>query len=75
MSRKDQRNIVRHQRELLVDELNVTYGKAFDRLASLDLPDRTLARLTQLILNSRESAMTLLKQEIEAPRITRAPLV
>ena len=72
MSKENQRATVREQRERLIEELNAVYSKTFDQLPSLDLADRTLARLTQLILNSRESAITTLEEEIEAPLITGA---
>jgi hercynine metabolism small protein len=37
------------------------------------LGEGAIARLTQLLLRSREAAITPLQQEIEAPLITRAP--
>ncbi len=70
MSKENQRTTVREQRERLIEELNAVYTRTFDQLPCLDLADRTLARLTQLILNSRESAITTLQEEIEAPLIT-----
>ena len=73
MSREDQRRTVRVQREELIKELIATYSKAFDRLSSLDLSERTLAKLAQLIINSREAAIQVLEEEIEAPLITSAP--
>jgi hercynine metabolism small protein len=38
-----------------------------------DLGEGAIARLTQLLLRSREAAITPLQEEIEAPLITRAP--
>jgi len=67
MSREDQRRTVRVQREELIKESIATYSKVFDRLPSLDLSERTLAKLVQLIINSREAAIQVLEEEIEAP--------
>ena len=73
MSREDQRRAVRAMREGLIAELEVLYGAAFEKLASQDLGEGGIARLTQLLLRSREAAITPLQEEIEAPLITRAP--
>ena len=73
MSREDQRRTVRFQREELIKELVATYSNAFDRLPSLDISDRTLAKLAQLIINSREAAIHVMEEEIEAPLITSPP--
>jgi len=40
------------------------------RLRALDLGEGSVARLTQLLLRSRDGAITPLQQEIEAPLIT-----
>jgi len=69
MSREEQRKAVRELRESL-EEL---YGAAFERLTTQNLGDGGIARLTQLLLRSREAAITPLQEEIEAPLITRAP--
>ena len=73
MSREDQRRTVRFQREELIKELVATYSNAFDRLPSLDISDRTLAKLAKLIINSREAAIHVMEEEIEAPLITSPP--
>jgi hercynine metabolism small protein len=39
----------------------------------MDLGEGAIARLTQLLLRSREAAITPLQEEIEAPLITYAP--
>jgi hercynine metabolism small protein len=49
------------------------YRGTFERLSDLDLGEGAIARLTQLLLRSREAALTPLREEIEAPLITRAP--
>jgi hercynine metabolism small protein len=73
LSREDQRQIVRQVREGLIEELERLYLDTFERLSDLELGEGAIARLTQLLLRSREAALTPLREEIEAPLITRAP--
>ena len=73
MSREEQRRAVRELREGLIAQLEELYGNAFETLASQNLGVGGIARLTQLLLRSREAAITPLQEEIEAPLITRAP--
>ena len=73
MSREEQRHLLRQIREQMVAELEEVYRLAFDRICEQDLGEGAIARLTQLLLRSREAAITPLKEEIEAPLITRAP--
>jgi hercynine metabolism small protein len=73
MSREEQRRAVRELREGLITQLEELYGNAFEQLASQNLGEGGIARLTQLLLRSREAAITPLQEEIEAPLITRAP--
>ena len=73
MSREEQRRAVRELRESLITQLEELYGNAFEKLASQNLGEGGIARLTQLLLRSREAAITPLQEEIEAPLITRAP--
>lgn len=73
MSREEQRRTVRQQRESLMEELEAVYRKAFEQLSELELGEGSVARLTQLLLRSRDAAITPLQEEIEAPLITRAP--
>jgi hercynine metabolism small protein len=73
MSREEQREAVRLAREGLIGELEALYREAFDRLSDMDLGEGAIARLTQLLLRSREAAITPLQEEIEAPLITYAP--
>jgi hercynine metabolism small protein len=73
MSRDDQRRAMRELREGLIAELEELYRQAFDRIGDQDLGEGAIARLTQLLLRSREAAITPLQEEIEAPLITRAP--
>ena len=73
MSREQQRAAMRQTREDLIAELEELYRRAFDRISDQDLGEGAIARLTQLLLRSREAAITPLQEEIEAPLITRAP--
>jgi len=73
MSREDQRRAVRELREGLIARLEELYAGAFESLAEQNLGEGGIARLTQLLLRSREAAITPLQEEIEAPLITRAP--
>ena len=73
MSRKDQLQNSKLQRELLIKELESFYINAFERIASLDLGEKNIAKLTQTLLQSRDAAISILQKEIEMPLITRAP--
>jgi hercynine metabolism small protein len=73
MSREEQRQTMRHVREGLILELETLYREAFERLSDLELGEGAIARLTQLLLRSREAAITPLQEEIELPLITHAP--
>jgi hercynine metabolism small protein len=64
---------MRAVREGLIQRLEELYRDAFDSIGAQDLGEGAIARLTQLLLRSREAAITPLQQEIEAPLITRAP--
>ena len=73
MGREEQRQSMRQLRQELIGELEELYRQAFDRISEQNLGEGAIARLTQLLLRSREGAITPLQQEIEAPLITRAP--
>jgi hercynine metabolism small protein len=70
MGREQQRAAMRRVREGLIEELEALYRQAFDRISDQDLGEGAIARLTQLLLRSREAAITPLHEEIEAPLIT-----
>jgi len=70
MGREEQRAAMRQVREGLITELEGLYRNAFDRIGNQDLGEGAIARLTQLLLRSREAAITPLQEEIEAPLIT-----
>ncbi|MFN5193610.1 MAG: hercynine metabolism small protein [Cyanobacteriota bacterium] len=73
MGREEQRQAMRAMREGLIAELEALYQRAFERIGTDALGEGAVARLTQLLLRSREAAITPLQEEIEAPLITRAP--
>jgi hercynine metabolism small protein len=73
MSREQKRSAMLQVRQELIAELETLYSRAFDRIGEQDLGEGAVARLTQLLLISREAAITPLQQEIEAPLITYAP--
>jgi hercynine metabolism small protein len=73
MSREQKRSAMLQVRQELIAELEALYSRAFDRIGEQDLGEGAVARLTQLLLISREAAITPLQQEIEAPLITYAP--
>jgi hercynine metabolism small protein len=70
MGREQQRAAMRQVRMGLIAELEELYRNAFDRISDQDLGEGAIARLTQLLLRSREAAITPLQEEIEAPLIT-----
>jgi hercynine metabolism small protein len=73
MGREEQRALVRRVRESLIDELENIYRRAFDAISTEAIGEGGLARLTQLLLRSRDGAISPLQEEIEAPLITSAP--
>ena len=73
MRREQKRIAIKMQREKLINELNSVYKNAFNELSTLDIEEGSLAKLTQIFLLSRESAISTLEQEIEKPIITKSP--
>ena len=71
MSKKKQRELLLAEREALIDELDSLYKRTFDRISTLKISERSIAKLTQIILLSRDSAIAPLREEIEQPLITR----
>ncbi len=74
MSREDQRRNLRLERQEIIKELEVFYKTRFDRLSKLAVGEGDIAKFTQMLLNSREGAISPLQDEIERPLITKAPL-
>ncbi len=73
MSRKEQLNALKLEREKLMNELDSVYTNAFNRLSQLDVAQRSLAKLVQVILQSKEAAIKPLQKEVEKPFITKSP--
>ena len=73
MAREAERKVVQLIRENLTKELEELYTRNFDNLITLNLSDSYLAKITQLLLTSREAAIKPLKEVIESPLITKAP--
>ncbi len=73
MSREKQRQIVKTYREKIIQEIEELYASSFDQLSHLDIGDSYLAKLTQLVLTSKEAALKTLRRTIEDPIITKAP--
>ena len=70
MGLEERRQTIKAQRELLISELETVYMAAFERIGQLDLGEGAVARLTQLMLRSREAAITPLQDEIEKTVLT-----
>ncbi|QEY32480.1 hypothetical protein EVJ50_09885 [Synechococcus sp. RSCCF101] len=73
MSRDEQIQAMRELREGLMHRLEELYRQAFDQIGEAPLREGAVARLTQLLLRSRDGAITPLQEEIEQPLITHAP--
>ena len=67
-----QRAAVRDIREGLIDEIEMVYLKAFDKLKDSGLGDGLIVRLTQLLLLSKDGAISSLKKEIEGSDISKS---
>ena len=74
MNPKEQRQNIQIQREALIKSLEKLYKRSFDNLSNLGLSESSVAKLTQLMLRSREGAINPLKEQVEAPVITHAPI-
>ena len=72
MNPKEQRQNIQIQREALIKSLEKLYKRSFDNLSNLGLSESSVAKLTQLIIRSREGAINPLKEQIEVPVITQA---
>ena len=70
MGLEERRQTIKAQREQLIEELEAVYMAAFERIGQLEMGEGAVARLTQLMLRSREAAITPLQAEIEKPVIT-----
>jgi len=73
MNRDEQRKNLKYHREQLIKDLETFYTDAFNQLSELDLNEIAIAKLTQILLQSRDGAITPLEKKIERPIITTAP--
>ncbi|ABX09673.1 hercynine metabolism small protein [Prochlorococcus marinus] len=74
MSRKQQQAKLKFLREKILLELEDFYKHAFENISDLELGEGDIAKLAQILLQSKDGALTPLKNEIEKPLITKAPL-
>ena len=65
MNPEKQKEIIRLQSEALIKELQALYANAFDQLCYLDIGERQVAKLTQLFLLSKNSAIEPLQNVLE----------
>ena len=61
----EQRAIVKQIREELIKSLESSYLKTFEQLNEFGLGEGMIVKLTQLLLLSRDGAITPLQKEIE----------
>lgn len=62
MGQAEQRAIVRRVQNQLTAELEALYRGVFDRISQEHLGEGAMARLTQLILRSRDGALSPLQE-------------
>ncbi len=65
MSKEKQLKLKKYYLEKIIKEIDSCYKKAFCQLTKNDLSERQVAKLTQLMLLSRDAAITPLKKEID----------
>ena len=63
--REEQRAAIKEIREDLIEELESTYLKTFNKLNEIGLGEGMVIRLTQTILLSRDAAISPLRDDIE----------
>jgi len=61
------------ERAKLLKGLEAFYMNAFEALSQLELSELAIAKLTQLLLQSKEAAIRPLEEEIERSVLTKAP--
>ncbi len=72
MSRKNQLKALKAYRENLLAELTYFYKTAFDNICDLDITEGDIAKLSQILLQSKEAALMPLQKEIESQLIIKA---
>ncbi len=74
MTQEKQNLILLMQYKQILEELEHVYKTAFDRLTTLSLGERKVAKIAQLLLLSRESAISPLEKEAEKLRKDENPV-
>ncbi|KKZ14598.1 MAG: hypothetical protein TH68_04450 [Candidatus Synechococcus spongiarum 142] len=62
MGQTEQRAIVRRVQQELTVELEALYRRVFDRMSQEHLGEGVMARLTQVVLRSRDGALSPLQE-------------
>ncbi|KKZ14050.1 MAG: hypothetical protein TQ37_02330 [Candidatus Synechococcus spongiarum 15L] len=73
MGQAEQRAVARRVQQELVTELEALYRRVFDRMSQENLGEGAMGRLTQLILRSRDGALSPLQEAMERPPGPRDP--
>ena len=73
MGQAEQRAIARRVQQELSAELEAVYRGVFDRMSQETLGEGAMARLTQLILRSRDGALSPLREAIGTSPTTHGP--
>ena len=68
MITQNPRNQIKSHLENLIGELEDLYILKFEELVEFDMKESQVARLCQLLLQSRDSAISPLKEELERQR-------
>ncbi len=72
MSREKQLLTLKNQRLSIINELEKFYKNEFNRIVNLNINDNDIAKLSQLLLQSKDGAIAPMKKEIEKQLITKA---
>ena len=73
MGQAEQQAIVRRVQQELSIELEALYRGVFDRMSQETLGDGAMARLTQLVLRSRDGALSPLQEALGTCPVTHDP--
>ena len=73
MGQAEQRAVAHRVQQELTAELEAFYRGVFDRMSRENLGEGAMARLTQLILRSRDGALSPLQEAMEASPVPHDP--
>ena len=73
MGQAEQQAIVRLVQQELSAELEALYRGVFDRISQQTLGEGAMARLTQLVLRSRDGALSPLQEAMGTSPVTHDP--